>query len=244
LYRELGEFSTLILTSKSGTPELAVISELLMMIMHVSPGDLQNFAGKSGVEESRRVAALLEGGWATGSEARYAAWHAGQVLHHARRLPPTLLRDFNAIAVYFASLALWVYGLLSYQTSNSYAESGQDQVHAGAGISSPYVLLDGDENRETKAFLQLGRGVPCLTLTAVRDVSSGTVGADVGVAAESLSNPGTVLSIARNLLRGNFPIKTEPLPPLVESLENLLRDLGSCGGAGQAGVEGLDGGAA
>jgi hypothetical protein len=41
----------------------------------------------------------------------------------------------------------------------------------------------------------------------------------------SLGQPGMALTIARNVLRDNFPVKDEPLPPLVEGLHNLLRDL-------------------
>ena len=60
-------------------------------------------------------------------------------------------------------------------------------------------------------------------------LTRGRGGADrldgVGGGAEPLSNPGAVLDIARSLLRGGGC--SEPLPPLVESLANLLKDLGS-----------------
>ncbi len=144
--------------------DLVITAELCQMALHVSLEDLQNFAGKSGEEEASHAAAHLEDSWATSSEARYAVWHAGQVFNHARRMPPASLRDFNAVAVYFASLTLWVYGLLS---SNSPQESASADIgrksqsqpnHSPRGL----VLLDGEENRDTKAFIQLGRGIPGL----------------------------------------------------------------------------------
>lgn len=246
LYQDLCAFSTILHTSSfcSHKTHLALVLELFLMILHVSPDELQRFAGKSGEDESRRAAACLEEKWVNTPEARYAVWHAGQVFLNARQLSPASLRGFNAIPVYLASLSLWVYGLLNcVPTSHHHHHQAdeQDPAHLQSGSSSSYhhhqqqqhhqnggsnrgssegatkfILLDGEETRETKAFLQFGKGVPALT------TSSGTV--------ESLSNPAMVLLIARDIFRENFPIRSEPLPPLVESLANLLRDLGS--GAG------------
>ncbi|KAK8016531.1 hypothetical protein PG993_014720 [Apiospora rasikravindrae] len=257
LYRDINEFSTLVgslpVTAASSsssrrassrdmttTTQLYILIELFMMILHVHPDDLQRFAGKYGEDEARQAAIALEDHWAASRDARHAVWHAGQVLRHARALPPASLRGFHAIAVYFASLTLWVYGLLSC----SYSTQGQQQQQQdGAGASYPtaasstpsaaatatimppppptkYVLLDGDESRETRAFLQLDKGIPGLS-TGLGSAAEG------GGGAESLSNPSVVLDIARNVFRENYPVRSEPLPPLVESLGNLLRDLGT-----------------
>ncbi|TDZ29482.1 Nicotinate catabolism cluster-specific transcription factor [Colletotrichum spinosum] len=217
LYRDLTDFSTMILTSKRPTAQLAVMSEVLMMVLHVSPDILQTFAGKAGEDEARRTFSSLEESWVKTSEARHAIWHAGQTLHHARQLPPASLRDFNAIAVYFACLTLWAYGLLSCSASRH----GSDQEASSGRPTSGLILMDSEENRETRAFLQLDRGIPGLTLNG--NPADGI---------ESLSNPSVVLSICRDIFRNNFPVVSEPLPPLVESLRNLLQDLGS-GAAGR-----------
>lgn len=230
LYHSLSAFSTIIHTSRSRkhTAELSLILEMCLMILHVAPDDLQRFAGKAGEDEARRAGTSLEENWARTSEARYAIWHAGQVFSHARRLPPASLCRFNAIAVYLASLTLWVYGMLNAPAQPG---GGQDQAYfqpdTSAAPGEPQsssrepaklILLDGEESMDTKAFQQFDRGVPALTTR--RD------------ATEPLSNPATVLAIAREIFRDNFPVKSEPLPPLVESLVNLLRDLGS----GSAGI--------
>jgi len=220
LYRDLCDFSIAVHVSRKGSAQLSMIIELFMMMLHVSSADLQTFAGKHGEEEARRAAYTLEQTWARTSEARYAVWHAGQVFLHARRQPPTCLRGFNAMAVYLASLTMWVYGLLSGQQQQpGYGAQGETVDANSNRIPAPgLVLLDGEETRETRAFLQLERGVPGLTLRG--DPGAGGV--------EALAtNPGAVLGIARGVFRENFPIRSEPLPPLVESLENLLRDLGS-----------------
>ncbi|KAL2276296.1 hypothetical protein FJTKL_00987 [Diaporthe vaccinii] len=232
LYQDLSGFSSIIHTSntpRNHSTLLAIVVELFLMIMHVSPDEIQRFAGKSGEEESRRAGTSLEENWANTSDARHAIWHAGQVFANAKRLPPASLRGFNAIAVYLASMTLWTYGLFCSpavqggdEADSSYLQSGEGQ-QANTGIrrassvsgSGPtkYVLLDEEETRDTKAFLQFDRGVPALK------TSQGAV--------EPLSDPSKVLSIARSLFRDNYPVRTEPLPPLVESLGNLLRDLGS-----------------
>ncbi|KPM34198.1 hypothetical protein AK830_g12375 [Neonectria ditissima] len=218
LYRDVAEFANQIQHLRKPKPQLILVAELFMMILHVSLDDLQHFAGKNGEEEARRAAHTLEEAWFSGSESRYAAWHAGQVFNCARKLAPTVLRGFNAIAVYFASLTLWAYGLAAC----AHSTSGKKDEQEGRGSAVDSVLLDGDESKGSRAFLQLGRGAPGLTMNG-----------DVNCGVELLTNTGMVLTIARNVLRDNFPMRHEPLPPLVESLGQLLRDLGS-GIAGRA----------
>lgn len=255
LYNDLCAF-TCIYTSDHPRPHsthLNIVLELFLMILHVAPDELQKYAGKSGEDEARRAAVSLEENWANTTESRHAIWHAGQVIANARKLPPTSLRGFNATAVYFASLTLWIYGLFcsSSQTGEEQdpgllqpggpppptpqqQQQQQQQYQPQANINkraspgrcgSParYVFLDGEETRDTKAFLQVGRGVPALRSSAAP-----------GAAVEPLSDPGGVLSTARGVFRGNYPVRSEPLPPLVESLENLLRDLGSGAAGGRA----------
>lgn len=221
LYRDVVEFSSILYSSQSDSAHLTIIAELFMMILHVSLDDLQRFAGKLGEEEARRTSSILEEGWVNSAEARYAVWHAGQVLSNARRLAPTSLRRFNAMAVYFAGLTLWTYGLLS-TAKNAAAHNPVGGGHVdktSQGEAHPnwtgFVMVDGEETRETRAFLQLGRGTPALSHNGHPSE------------AEPLANPSNVLMITRNVFRDNFPVRNEPLPPLVESLENLLRDLGS-----------------
>lgn len=210
LYRDIGELSILIGSSHNSSSPLSIVAELFMMILHVHPDELQRFAGKYGEEDARQVAVTLEETWAGTREARHAVWHAGQVIRNARMLPPASLRGFDAIAVYFASLTLWVYGLL-YCSHAARVSDGMDMP-----APPKYILLDGEETRDTKAFLQLDKGMPGICFSG-----------DPHAGVESLSNPGAVLDIARNVFRDNYPVRSEPLPPLVESLENLLNDLGT-----------------
>jgi hypothetical protein len=221
LYRDVVEFAALLYGSRSNVAHLTIVAELFMMILHVSLDDLQRFAGKLGEDEARRASSTLEEVWVNSAEARYAVWHAGQVLSSARRLAPTSLRRFNAMAVYFAGLTLWTYGLLSAAKNaggphpNGGDHMDKNNQEDGQPNSTNFVVVDGEETRETRAFLQFSRGAPALSHNG--DPSE----------VEPLSNPSNILMIARNVFRDNFPVRSEPLPPLVESLENLLRDLGS-----------------
>lgn len=184
-------------------PELPLVAEMLKITLYVSLEELQLFAGKAGEEEAKNVSTQLENRWMQSSDSRYAVWHAGQAFRCARRMPPASLRGFNALTVYFAGLTLWVYGLLDH----------------GDGGGQPIVFLDGEETADIDTFLQLGQGVPTL---GVWPRDGGVMGDDV-----RLSDAGAILEMARALLKENYPVRTEPLPPLVESLVTLLAELGS-----------------
>lgn len=141
---------------------LPITFEMFMVALHVDLNQLQSFAGKAGEEEARRASAHFlhqdhdpgtgregngagGGGWVRSTDARYAVWHAGQVFRVARGLPPTGLRGFNAMAVYFASLTLWVYGLLGGPNPGSpglppqFGGSGEHEMGGGGpGVSGGF----------------------------------------------------------------------------------------------------------
>lgn len=202
LYRKLGEFKTLI---RGGShPELVFLVEVFFMALHVSVDDLHRISGRNGEEALRKATKSLHGPWISGSESWHAVWHAGQVLRYARTRPPTSLQGFNALAVYLAGLTLWVYGTASPPPS-------QPGRADGSTLSSePFDLFstDGKESEESRSFLQLGRGTPGLTIHE---------GSDKGI--KPLTNSGVVLTMFQEVLRNNFPILQEPVPPFVESLQ-------------------------
>ncbi|PCD32857.1 hypothetical protein AU210_009094 [Fusarium oxysporum f. sp. radicis-cucumerinum] len=209
LYEGLRKLSTQLKSAQTPKPELSLLSDFFMMIIHVSLDDVQRLAGRKGDEESRRAMQLLESTWLPGPESRYAAWHAGQVLRHAQECIPTTLRGFNAMVVYLASLTLWAYGLLSQRTANG------DQ-----GMGQEVLPLNEPEMRETTMFLELGQGTPSLSSPE-----------GLRLQLEPVSNYVAVLSLARLIFRQNYPVASEAMPPLVESLCRQLGDL-------QGGLEG------
>lgn len=217
LYRDILDFGSQLCNSDREPYEIKIVKELFMMLLQVSPDEIQRYAGKGGEEESSRASTVLQN-WVQNSGARKAVWHAGQVFHAARFLHPAEIRGFYAIAVYFAALTLWVYSHISglMTRSGEFASKHQLASKSDQEIDSK-VVLDGETSRETRVFLSVGQGEPGLTEHASE---SETIFA-------SLKDPNVVLKIARQIYRNNYPVLTEPLPPLVENLGNLMRDLSS-----------------
>ncbi|KAF9762377.1 hypothetical protein IL306_003434 [Fusarium sp. DS 682] len=205
LYEGLRQLSNQLQATQTPKSELLLLSDFFMMIIHISLDDIQRLAGRKGEEESRRAMQLLENTWLPGPESRYAVWHAGQALRHAHECTPTTLRGFNAMVVYLASLTLWAYGLLSQRALNGHQGAGQE-----------LLSLNGTETRESTMFLELGQGIPSL---------SSPEGSCLHL--EPVSNYVAVLSLARLILRRNYPVASEAMPPLVESLCRQLGDLQS-----------------
>ncbi|KAK1758663.1 hypothetical protein QBC47DRAFT_375402 [Echria macrotheca] len=243
LYRDLCDVSNHISTRPN--PGLALVAELMKLAVYVSFDGLQSLAGKHGEDEAQRVTAVLEASWIPNPDARLAVWHAGQVLRQARIMPPASLRNFNAMAVYFASLTLWAYSLLLYGQAGPDTDDcpgpgpGPGPSHGhGHGILPPrrvptissattLAIVDGNETPETRSFVQLNQGIPCLT--GMMYNGGNAAGQPGGGEPEPLTNQATALDVAARILRDNFPVRSEPLPPLVDSLANLLLDLGGGG---------------
>lgn len=202
LYRDLLCFSAFLPPPSHRT---TLIAHLFMMIIHVSPEDLHRFAGKFGEDEARKAGAELQI-WAGTVEARAGVWHAAQVIKAAENLMPAQLRGFNAIAVYYATLALWMYGLQA--PSNAKSELYATKVGE--------VVLNEEETAQVKDFRSSGDGIPGLR----------AAGQFV-----SLTSSNHILGQAREIYKNNFPIRDEALPPLVENLSNLLRDLSESPGS-------------
>lgn len=208
------------------SPEADLMSEMLMMSLHVCTDDIQRFAGRFGEDEVRLALPLLQE-WLGRDEHRNATWHAGQVLRAARRTPRTQLRGFLAIAVYYACLTLWVSSLISARrpsTSRQHTPHASDRTsvsmdHQTTSFQSSIpasmppqdqVLIDGDENLAIRTYLATGHGNPCLSFSnQIRD----------------LHDPMIFPKITRNIFRENFPDESEPLPPLLENLASLMDDL-------------------
>lgn len=225
LYQQVKIFEEALVAKPIPQYELLVILELLLMILHVSAEELTRFAGKYGEEAASKAFVSLDR-WSDTEQARKAVWHAGQVLRWAAVMPPAELRDFYAIAVYFASLALWAFGHLS--TCKGHAD-GSVNRHTPASLDSSgkgtFVVLNSDETSSARSFIA-GRQITPVLTAMVFNRHSKRPGAQDGALVQ-LNDPNAVLQMARDLYRNNFPFKGEPLPPLVENIGNLMRDLGS-----------------
>lgn len=202
-------------TATTGWHELSAQESLvlnsLQMHLHVSLDDLQLFSGKDGEDEARRVYPTLQQ-WCDGPDSRQAVWHAGQVLGLAKLFPPGHLRDFYAVAVHHAALALWTWGVVRKALRKPSA--------AGQG----YAFLDELGGADwAQAFVGLGKGEP--VIRGPPGVGAGGVTATSTTA--TLEDPRSCMEVAQEILSANFGDAKDALPPMVENLCLLIKQLGN-----------------
>ncbi|KAI1340408.1 hypothetical protein F5Y15DRAFT_415298 [Xylariaceae sp. FL0016] len=191
-----------------------LLLNLILLNLHVSLDDLQLFAGKEGEDQARRVYPVLQQ-WSESSEARQAICHAGQIIRQAKMFPPGHLKDFYAVGVHHAALALWTYGVVTKAARTQSPALGAQET----------LYIDGIDSNEVQRFIEYGQGRP--TIRGVR--------AENGQGSETaLEDPKSCMEIAQEILRINFGKGHEMLPPIVENLCHLIKQLG--GAAWQAGL--------
>jgi hypothetical protein len=192
----------------SGSQYVALRLELILMHLHMSFEDVQFFAGIEGWEEARRVYPSLRE-WVKTTAARQAVCHAGQIIRISEALPKMTIRGFVAVAVYQASLALWVYGLIA---ENPGSGQGLNNLLVDATRNLP-VWLDEPENSEVQRFIRLERGTPF-----IRGLRNS------GMPAAVLHDPSSVMDIILHVIRSNFDPGGSK-PALVENLIQLMTGL-------------------
>lgn len=189
----------LLYSDLESSPASTLVLNLLLMDLYVSLDDLQLFAGKEGEEEARKIFATLQT-WAASRDGRQSLWHAGQILRAAKAFPRNHLKDFYAIAVHHASLAIWTYGVVTKATLRT---TSLPPNHA----SREFVFLDVQESVETQRFIAASKGLP-----AIRYHHNEA----------SMEDPKACMEIALAILRGDG----EEVPPIVENLCKMIRQLG------------------
>jgi hypothetical protein len=228
LYQQVENVGLNLLDMQVPKPELLIVVELLLMILYISPEELQRFAGKYGEDAASQAFLTLEQ-WAVTNQSRRAVWHAGQVFRWASLMPAAELRDFYAIAVYFASLTLWAYGHVSSSRETLIASSSHSSrttlEKEGDSNYRFFVINSEDISGGRHAYIS-GRYITPV-LTPVRSSIDSMIQGTYGGKLVRLDDPNAVLQVARDLYRSNFPVEGESLPPLVENMGNLMRDLGS-----------------
>ncbi|KAH0499469.1 hypothetical protein TgHK011_006666 [Trichoderma gracile] len=211
LTRELQAFQFVASELEGISPQEQVVLYLLMMHLHVSLDDLQIFSGKQGEEEARRMYPILQQ-WTASPESWYAVWCAGQILRYAKLFPSGTLKDFYAIAVHHAALALWTYGVVSRASQQQDMPSQYDY--------DPMYLDDGGDATSIRQFLSFGQGRPF-----IQGLAGSSSGAAPGDA--SVYDPRACMDIAQEILQANFRRPQDALPPLVENLCQLIKQLGN-----------------
>ncbi|KAJ6186172.1 hypothetical protein N7519_007473 [Penicillium mononematosum] len=185
-------------------PEILMRLELTLLHLQMPFEDIQIFAGMEGPERARAVYPMVRD-WVKSEAARHTICHAAQIVRIAKRLPKGVIRSPLAIMLYHASLAFWVYGLLSNQSS---------------GISrapSQNVCIDDTDSIALQRFKGFGQGQPCIGWR------SEIPGEDDVVISVPLSQPDKVMEAVMGIVRTNF--SGLPIPHLTERLVQLMAEL-------------------
>lgn len=212
----LRRFRTHVIDQAEGVPnqQICLTVELLTMYLHVSMEELQNLAGKEGMDESRKVYPRLQQ-WVQNQESKVSVWSAGQVLRFAKGIRPGMLRDFIAIAVYHASLTLFCYGVIQ--------RAGKDFEQSGSPVLGECFALDGSGSNRSERFLSFGQGSPYVSANAIEGHFDATAGDAL------LTDPQAIMRVCLQILERNFEVQGETRavkqPPLVANLSQLMRDL-------------------
>lgn len=208
LIKDLRSFQLIAAEWPDASAQENLLLNLLMMNLHVSMDDLQLFSGKEGEQPARRIYPILQQ-WAGSAEARSAVCYAGQVLRYAKLFPPDHLKDFYAVAVEQAALALWTYSVV--MRANRQLPSATRYGFEEA------VYLDDPESMSTERFIAFGQGRPMIRGVAGRGV----------LVDSSILDPRACMDVVQEILASNFPRSQEGLPPIVENLCDMIQKLGN-----------------
>lgn len=141
--------------------EIRLLREFLSMTLFVPTENLQSFAGKTGEDAALRVYPSLQE-WTMTKEARQGTWHAAQVLHAAAQLPSGLLRDFYAVAVYHASLALFGYGIINAARRRQDGQLCTTPIWPCLEVHKDTTWLSCRSLLEIRRYVGLGEGKPAI----------------------------------------------------------------------------------
>jgi hypothetical protein len=179
-------------------PEVLVAQELMLLHLNVSFYQLSDYAGM-GTEEDAHSALAYIHRWFESPKCRIALWHSGQIFRTTRLLKPKKLADIHVLALYHATLTLWVWSLL--------------RKAQGPGIISneQRVVLDGEESPMMLKFFKSYPAVPSLTS------ESGSC--------LPLTNPDVAPDLANAILKANWNM--EQMPRTSEEVSRMLQGFSS-----------------
>lgn len=228
-----------------------VLLNLLLMNLHVSLENLELFAGKQGDEQAKRIVPTLQR-WAQDTESKRAIWHAGQILRWAREFPTGHLKDFYAVAVHHAALALWTWGIMTWTLK----QNGTLPPSTNYPTTDDVIYLDMHDSAasaqmqvQVRQFIDYGTGRPAIRRLKKPNgrqgggsagQSSGGGGNGNGSNSSSTSNgggtfttsfveePGTCMHVVEDIFRANF--LEGHTAPIVENLCHLVKQLGNAAG--------------
>ncbi|CAF3466118.1 hypothetical protein SNK03_008191 [Fusarium graminearum] len=205
LLQDLQTFKVTTMNWPEITAQERLLLNQLMMALHISIDDLQLFAGKEGDEQAHRAFHVLQQ-WVESVDSRAAIWHAGQVLRFAKLFPSAQLKNFYAVGVHHAALAIWTYGVIKKAGSKQDVSSQHEKIY-----------IDGPESMGIQRYINTGQGLPVFRGPASRN----------GVSEATIENPKAGMEAIHEILQANFGGANRMAPAIVENLCVLIRQLGN-----------------
>ncbi|KAG9256746.1 uncharacterized protein F5Z01DRAFT_487176 [Emericellopsis atlantica] len=213
LLKLLGSLRITLQPDMASSPELAMRFEIIHLHLHMPFEDIETFAGKHGIDQARTVYPSVRE-WAKSESARRAMHHAGRIIRASRLLAKGLIQGPEAIMVYYASLAFWVYGLLLERPlGGGLSDNGAPSVPR----STEDVYLDGDDDAAISSFIEFEAGRPCIRWC---DADDGDARSLHGV---YLDNPAMTLEVVIQTIERNF--QGAQMAHLPSKLIKLVREL-------------------
>lgn len=191
--------------------------ELLHLHLHMPLEDIQTFAGMQGAHQARAVYPSVRE-WAQGKSARRAVYHAAQIIRASRGLPDTFIQGSEAIIIYYASLALWVYGLL-VEKQKQPSSSGDNGGSMTASCENHVCLDAAEESIALQRFIEFGVGNPCIQRS--NQDAQAELGHDRRLV--YLDCPDAILEAIINVVRCNF--QDMEMAHLTQKLIQLMEEL-------------------
>lgn len=215
------------------TAQEHILINMLLMNLHVSLEDLELFAGKQGDEQARAIVPSLQR-WAQEAGSKRAIWHAGQILRWARTFPTGHLKDFYAVAVHHAALALWTWGIMTRVLRRNGQLAGYNQQ------TEQVIYLDMEDSPavqdQMRQFVEYGASRPAIRRWKKGSGRHGGASAS-GASSKAVNGPpivtwieeaGTCMDIVEDIFRANF--LEGHTAPIVENLCHLIKQLGNAAG--------------
>ncbi|KUL84252.1 hypothetical protein ZTR_06961 [Talaromyces verruculosus] len=186
----------------------ALLIELLSMHLLTPFEHIELFAGREGQKESKAAYRVAQN-WCRRGQAREAVLNAGQTIRYFCKIPLEQLTEFYVVAVYQASLCLWVYGIFTNPNDS-------DLTQGDASIESTICVLNTDESVETYKWMKLNCGIPTIRKAGINNEAG-----DDGYI--PLSSTQEMVLYLRNMLQ--FKVLKCKVDPLTSAICDLMSAL-------------------
>jgi hypothetical protein len=190
------------------TSHHALLIELLSMHLLTPFEQIELFAGREGQKESKSAYKVAQN-WCRRCQAREAVLNAGQTIRYFGEIPLEQFTQFYVVAVYQASLCLWVYGIITNL-------NGSDSTQGDVSIESTICVLNMDESEETYKWMKLNRGIPTIRKAAMNNET----GHDGNI---PLSATQEMMLYLRDMLQ--FKVLKRKVDPLTSAICDLMSAL-------------------